>query len=154
MTSWAMQAMGRGRPGHHFPKKCILFIDDDEQLLSLLGLSLQGTGFRVLTASNGKTGLEIVSKQAVELVILDYRLPDMDGEAVARELRRSRPLMPIIMYSGALEKIPNRVLEMVDEFVSKQEPVSNLMHYIPLVVARADRPRRAFCATQSPFSSH
>jgi DNA-binding response OmpR family regulator len=143
VTSYGMQLMGVERSAHPSPKKCILFIDDDEQLLALLELSLQGLGFRVLTSSNGTSGLQIIGSQSVDLVILDYKMPDMDGEAVAHELRRLRPLMPIIMYSGALEKVPARVLELVDEFVSKQEPISNLVHYIPRVVARADRPRRA-----------
>ena len=124
------------------PPKSILFIDDNKDLLSLMHLSLQGKGFNVLIASNGPEGLHIVASQPVDLVIVDYKMPEMDGEAVAHAVRRMRPLMPIIMYSGVLEDIPSRVLELVDEFISKQEPFTNLLHQIPRVVVRRDRPRR------------
>jgi CheY-like chemotaxis protein len=124
------------------PPKSILFIDDNKDLLSLMHLSLEAKGFNVLIASNGPEGLHIVASQPVDLVIVDYKMPEMDGEAVAHAVRRMRPLMPIIMYSGALEDIPSRVLELVDEFISKQEPFTNLLHQIPRVVVRRDRPRR------------
>lgn len=123
-------------------RKSILFIDDNKDLLSLMQLSLQGKGFNVLIASNGPEGLHIIARQPVDLVIVDYKMPDMDGEAVTHAVRRMRPLMPIIMYSGALEDIPSRVLELVDEFISKQEPFTNLLYQIPRVVVRGDRPRR------------
>lgn len=125
------------------PRKSILFIDDNKDLLSLMHISLHGQGFNVLLASSGPEGLHIIASHPVDLVIVDYKMPEMDGEAVAYAIRRMRPLMPIIMYSGALEDIPSRVLELVDEFISKQEPFSNLVHQIPRVVVRRDRPRRA-----------
>ena len=123
-------------------QKSILFIDDNKDLLSLMHMSLQGQGFNVLLASNGPQGLHILASQPVDLVIVDYKMPEMDGEAVTHAVRRMRPLMPIIMYSGALEDIPSRVLELVDEFISKQEPFTNLLYHIPRVVVRGDRPRR------------
>jgi hypothetical protein len=46
------------------------------------------------------------------------------------------------MYSGGLEEIPRRALELVDEFVSKEEPITTLFYYIPRVSVRRDRPRR------------
>jgi CheY-like chemotaxis protein len=126
------------------PAKYILFIDDDEDLLSLMDLSLQGLGFKVLTAASGKKGLEIITTQPVDVIVLDYRMPDMDGGAVARETRQIAPSTPIIMYSGALEQVPDTILELVDEFVSKQEPISTLLYHIPRVVLRGQRARRAF----------
>src|SRR6476620_9354651 len=114
-------------------RKGILVIDDNEDMLSLLELSLQGFGFKVLIAASGQKGLAAIAAEQVDLVILDYRMPEMDGEAVAREIRRLNPHIPIIMYSAALEEIPGRVLELVDEFVSKQEPISSLVYYIPRV---------------------
>ena len=123
-------------------RKRILVIDDNEDMLSLLELSLQGFGFKVLIAASGQRGLAAIAAQQVDLVILDYRMPEMDGEAVAREIRRLNPQIPIIMYSAALEEIPGRVLELVDEFVSKQEPISSLVYHIPRVGLGPSRPRR------------
>jgi CheY-like chemotaxis protein len=140
-----MIGIGRDEKGSMSqPAKCILFIDDDQDLLSLMDLSLQGLGFRVLTAASGKQGLEILATQPVDLIVLDYRMPDMDGAVVARETRQIAPSTPIIMYSGALEQVPDGVLELVDEFVSKQEPISTLLYHIPRVALRARRAPRAF----------
>jgi len=141
--------MPSGAPAHPQPslmpaeRKSILFIDDNKELLSLMHISLQRLGFDVLLASSGPQGLHVLASQPVDLVIVDYKMPDMDGEAVALAVRQMNPLMPIIMYSAALEDIPSRALELVDEFISKQEPFTNLLYQIPRVVVRRDRPRRA-----------
>jgi CheY-like chemotaxis protein len=125
-------------------KRCILLIDEDENLLSLLQHSLQQFGFEVLGAATGAQALDFISKRAVDLIILDYRLPDIDGEAIITAVRRATPFTPIMMYSAALEQIPARVLALVDEFVSKQEPISTLLYYVPRVSVKPQEPRRAF----------
>jgi CheY-like chemotaxis protein len=120
----------------------ILLIDDNQDLLSLLQLCLQRLGFQVLIANSGPKALAIMAREQVDVVVVDYKMPDMDGGQVAQEIRRVTPSMPILMYSGALEEPPNRVLELVDEFVSKQEPFSNLLHHIRNVPLRSQRRTR------------
>lgn len=122
----------------------ILLIDDNDELLSLLQLWLQRLGFTVLTAKGGREALAIAAKDHVDVVVVDYKMPEMDGEQVAQEIRRIKPTTPILMYSGALDELPARALEMVDEFVSKQEPFSNLLFHITNVRLRPHRRRRAF----------
>lgn len=124
--------------------KRILLIDDNEDLLALLQLSLRRLGFEVVTAASGSQGLEILADRQVDLVIVDYKMPDMDGGVVTQEIRRIQPLTPIMMYSAALEEVPAKVLELVDEFISKQEPFSNLVYHLAKVAVRPNRPRRAF----------
>jgi CheY-like chemotaxis protein len=87
------------------------------------------------------------------LIVVDYKMPDMDGEKVAEEIRRVSPLTPILMYSGALEELPARALELVDEFVSKQEPFSNLLYHIRTIGLRPYRRKRFFprYTIQLPF---
>lgn len=121
----------------------LLCIDDDEQLLSLLKFSLQEHGFSVVATSDASRALEVLSGNSIDIVILDYRMPIVDGEAVAQEIRRTRPLLPIIMYSADLEQVPPRVFELVDEFVSKGESISNLLFYIESLAARLRRPQRS-----------
>jgi CheY-like chemotaxis protein len=135
------------REGHQMPMtqpaKRILLIDDNEDLLALLQLSLLKLGFEVVTAASGSKGLEILTDRQVDLVIVDYKMPDMDGGVVTQEIRRIQPLTPIMMYSAALEEVPAKVLELVDEFISKQEPFSNLVYHLAKVAVRPNRPRRA-----------
>jgi CheY-like chemotaxis protein len=126
------------------PSRNILLIDDNEGLLSLLQLWLQRFGFKVWTANDGSKGLEMVAAQPVELVVVDYKMPEMDGEQVAQAIRRIKPSMPIVMYSGALEELPDHALDLVDEFVSKQEPFSNLLYQIQKATFKAHRRTRTF----------
>jgi CheY-like chemotaxis protein len=135
-------------------KRCILLVDEDQNLFALLQHSLQQFGFDVLGAATGAQGLRIISKRAVDLIILDYWLPDIAGEAIITAIRRVTPLTPILMFSAALEQIPARVLELVDEFVSKQEPISTLLYYVLRVSVKPQKPRRAFprFPVRVPFS--
>ena len=58
------------------------------------------TRYSVLTAGDGKAGLEIFTSQRVDLVILDYAMPEMNGYDVAVEMRRISPGIPILMLSA------------------------------------------------------
>jgi hypothetical protein len=62
---------------------------------------LESFGYGVLTAPSGGEGLELASICSVDVVIVDYFMPEMSGHEVAIEMRRLRPQAPIIMLSGA-----------------------------------------------------
>ena len=66
----------------------ILIVDDEQDTLELVGFNLQKTGYRVLTARNGKEALEKVRRSQPDLVILDVMLPGMDGIEICKVLRR------------------------------------------------------------------
>jgi len=80
----------------------------------------------VLTAASGGKGLELASKHSVDVVILDYFMPEMNGHAVAIEMRQLRPQAPIIMLSGAVD-IPEQALKWVDAFIAKDCLASQLL---------------------------
>ena len=77
--------------GHRFaaaPKKpVILYIDDNPDRLILLRSVLQMKGYEVLTAGQGRRGLELFLSEPVDLVILDFHMPGMNGDAVAGKMR-------------------------------------------------------------------
>ena len=102
-------------------KKLILCIDDHRQGLHARRLILQSAGYDVVTASSGRIGLRLLGRHPVHLVILDYSMPEMNGEAVAREIRRSHPRVPILMLSGQID-VPKRAVLAVDAFVAKGQP--------------------------------
>ncbi len=80
----------------------ILVIDDEKNIRRTLRMVLEGEGFEVLATESAEEGLELVESEDVDLVILDIRLPKMDGiEALEklRERRESRHL-PVLMISG------------------------------------------------------
>jgi len=79
----------------------VLVIDDDRPIAELLKTALTKMGYQVKTASGGHEGLWLFEREFFDLVITDIMMPDMDGHAVAHEIRSSdRPWTPIIAMSG------------------------------------------------------
>jgi len=84
----------------------IVIIEDEPDILELLGYTLRREGFDVMTSSSGETGLNLVRKQKPDLVLLDLMLPQKDGLEVCRELKASENTkhIPIIMVSAKSEE--------------------------------------------------
>jgi|ERR1017187_725877 CheY-like chemotaxis protein len=109
-----------------FQSAVLLCIDDNEDVLECEKSFLESFGYSVLTAASGGEGLELASKHSVDVVILDYFMPEMNGEEVAIEMRRLRPQAPIIMLSGAVD-VPEQALKWVDAFIAKDCMASQLL---------------------------
>lgn len=78
----------------------ILIIDDDEAVREATRIALVANGYEVITADSGRSGLDLLRKNAADLVILDVFMPGMDGLTVARAIHREHPNLPIIAVSG------------------------------------------------------
>jgi CheY-like chemotaxis protein len=101
----------------------ILCIDDDSETLKLRQLLLQSFGYSVVTASSGAEGLKFLTQNPrVDLVLLDYLIPGMNGDEIAERLRELYPTLPVIIVS-AVAQLPKGLLSKVDGYVQKgQEP--------------------------------
>jgi two-component system, cell cycle sensor histidine kinase and response regulator CckA len=114
-------------PVHLKPQsKMLLCIDDDEDVLECEKAFLESFGYTVLTAPSGGKALELASTHSFDVVILDYFMPEMNGQEVAIEMKRLRPQAPIIMLSGAVE-VPEQALKLVDAFIAKDRLASQLL---------------------------
>jgi diguanylate cyclase (GGDEF)-like protein len=78
----------------------ILVIDDDTSILEVLANYFTSKGFVTLLAEGGEAGLEIIAREYPDLVLLDLRLPGMDGLEVLEYLRTETPDIPVIIISG------------------------------------------------------
>ncbi len=87
---------GRGEAG------TVLVVDDEEMVRRLARMALERSGFSVLTAADGRQGVEAFRAGAdrVAVVLLDLTMPELSGEEVYRELRRIRPGVKVIFSSG------------------------------------------------------
>lgn len=112
--------------------KVVLCIDDNQDVLECEKAFLESFGYTVLTAASGGKGLELASIHPVDVVIVDYFMPEMNGQELAIEMRRLRPLAPIIMLSGARD-VPEQALKSVDAFVAKAHLASQLLPAIAQV---------------------
>jgi CheY-like chemotaxis protein len=115
-------------PASHSPnKKTVLCIDDQPEGLAVRKIFLETFGYEVLLAGSGREGLRLLQQHAVDILLLDYRMPEMDGEAVAREVRKRWAALPIVMLSGYVAEIPPDVHLLVNRFVSKGSPPGELL---------------------------
>ncbi len=105
----------------------LLCIDDQEGSLHIRKMFLEAQGHTVLTATEGRRGLELLAASPVDVLILDFRMPGMDGEEVAREARRLRPELPIIMLSGYVPDFPDSLRLLADAFIAKGSPPAELL---------------------------
>ncbi len=80
--------------------KSILIIDDNEDLRKLLAWLLQPRGYETLQAATGREGIEKAIAAQPSLILLDIRLPDMNGVEVARHMLELRPNIPIIGWTA------------------------------------------------------
>ena len=113
----------------------ILCIDDEPNVLVVRKMLLESVGYRVLLAESGPQGLEILRRENVHTVIVDYKMPDMTGSEVAEHIRRFRPSMPIIMLSAYVDLSGNQLKD-VDAYVTKGESPDVLLRTIKDVQPR------------------
>lgn len=108
-------------------KPLILCIDDEELGLRVRGMVLERAGYRVITETEGRAGLAIFAKVPVDAVVLDYFMPGINGEAVAREMRRLRPEVPILLLS-AYVNLPAEAVRLVDCTILKGDGPEMLLN--------------------------
>ena len=109
--------------------KTVLCVDDEAIGLRVRKILLEGHGFKVLTASSGLQGLSVFDDNEIDLVVLDYYMPGMNGGDVAAEMRRRRPAVPIIFLS-AYFSLPPAALDLANAFITKGDPPDVLIHKI------------------------
>ncbi|WNB93172.1 response regulator transcription factor [Bacillus sp. NEB1478] len=78
----------------------LLVVEDELSISTLLQFNLEQAGFQVVTAMDGKSGLEKAEKEIPDLIILDLMLPEMDGLEVCKELRLRKLNIPILMLTA------------------------------------------------------
>ena len=115
--------------------KVILSVDDEPLILHTRQKILEAAGYDVLSASNGEEALGFFAAVLVDLVLLDYAMPGLDGGRVAREMKASRPLVPIILVTGL--PFEDKTLPCVDWIYKKGDDPGFLLAKIRQLLAPA-----------------
>jgi len=123
----------------------LLCIDDNLDVLECEKAFLESFGYTVLTAASGSKGLELASVNSVDVVIVDYFMPEMNGQEFAIKMRRLKPQAPIIMLS-ALVDVPKQALKLVNAFVPKDRLASHLLPTIAQLHERRPVPPNSYDA--------
>lgn len=83
--------------------KSILIVDDEPKILEVITALLQSKGFKVYSADNGQSALDIFNNQNIALIILDLMMPGLSGEEVCIQIRK-KSRVPIIMLTAKVEE--------------------------------------------------
>lgn len=78
----------------------ILFVEDEEDLVMIVADTLRGEGYNVTTAADGREGLMRFKTEGADIVVADVMMPRMDGFAMAREIRRISPKVPLLFLTA------------------------------------------------------
>jgi CheY-like chemotaxis protein len=95
-------------------------VDDELVGLQVRKILLERAGYRVLTALDGPSGLDIFCTEPVEAVVLDYSMPGMDGGEVAAKMRQTKPQVPILLLSAYVD-LSVEVTSVVNLYMTKGE---------------------------------
>jgi DNA-binding response OmpR family regulator len=128
----------------------ILVVDDEERIRSLVGSYLRAEGYDVAEAGNGQDALERARELAPDLVVLDVRLPGIDGFEVLRELRRHSDVY-VIMLTARTEEVDKLVGLSVgaDDYLTKPFSPRELVARVKAVLRRGRGPDRTERADDS-----
>ncbi len=79
----------------------ILVIDDEQGIRNLLDTLLRRKGYDVVLAESGRQGLELFRRERPDVIVLDLKMPEMDGLTVLRQIQNLDPGKPVIILTGA-----------------------------------------------------
>ncbi len=114
--------------------KSVLVIDDEAHIRRVIELKFKNQGYRVITATNGEEGLELIKAQEPDVVITDIMMPKLDGKALCErvnELKKERPFLTIVMtcrISPSEEDWINQLQDTV--FVEKPFSLSTILKFV------------------------
>lgn len=115
----------------------IMVIDDEEGIRNLLDTLLTRKGYDVVLADGGRKGLELFRRERPDVVVLDLKMPEMDGVAVLQQIRNLNPSQPVIILTGAgLPEAEEQLRAFdVNEYVEKEFSLHRLGDALKRVVA-------------------
>ena len=112
---------GKEKPHMTKPTKHVLLVDDEEKLLESIAQRMRILGFTPHTASNGLAALEIARKQAIDLAIVDLKMPDMDGLVVITKLKEIDPHLKTVLLTGhGSEKVRQATESLNTDYFEKE----------------------------------
>jgi DNA-binding response OmpR family regulator len=115
------------------PKKRILLVDDDREIIESMRAALDASGYETLVARDGNQGLALAERESPDLVVLDMMMPKRSGFLVLEKLRRTRPIpMRIIMITANEGNRHKAYAEMlgVDDYLRKPFAMDRLLESV------------------------
>jgi DNA-binding response OmpR family regulator len=122
----------------------LLLIEDDEQVAQVLSEAFGSGGHETTIKYSGEDGLDYLRSERPDAVVLDVRLPRLNGVAVLRQIRSTDPVLPVIIMTGLAT--PGEIAEVrrlgVTEIIEKPEVLRHFSEALARIATR-DRPQEA-----------
>ena len=113
----------------------LLIVEDEQHQRELYAMELEDEGYDVDQASNGREAVDFVKKNKYDLVVLDIRMPEMDGiEALGKILSRDKKI-PIVIYTAYSNYKSNFMTWTADAYVTKSSNLNELKDKIKEILA-------------------
>ena len=139
-----MLAMPTTTPDPAIPTAPILVVDDDAKIVRLVRTYLERDGFRVVTAADGPAALDAIETHRPALVVLDLMLPELDGRAVIRAVRRDEeaahtPILILSARSSTIDRIAG-LEDGADDYLPKPFSPAELVLRVKSILRRTTPP--------------
>jgi two-component system response regulator HydG len=120
----------------------VLMVDDEEEFLQAVEPGLARRGFEVVTAGSGGRALELLVSRFFDVVVLDVKMPGIDGVDTFREIKRVSPALPVILLTGHgnIQQAFETSREGVTDYLTKPCEVERLAQVLRGAVERSQRP--------------
>ena len=104
----------------------LLIVEDEDSLRELYAEELEEEGYEILRAENGKAAVELVKKESFDLIIMDIRMPEMDGiEALGKVISMNKKI-PVIIYTAYSNYKSNFMTWTADAYLTKSSNLDEL----------------------------
>lgn len=118
-------------------QKKVLIVEDEHPIAKTLELKLSNSGYLTLWAENGKTGLEALRNESVDLILLDLVMPEMDGFSMLLELKKQKKVPPIIILTNlGQDDDAKKCMDLGarEYFIKAETPLVDIVDYISRVI--------------------
>ena len=123
------------------PRKVILYVDSNEQALSVRKFMLETRGYRVVSVLHAQAALETFEAGGVDLVLSELAIPGMDGNEMIRRMKQHAPEVPMVLISGSVKDFARA--DAADSFLPKGANNSlELLERIRVLMVRKRGPKR------------
>lgn len=120
-------------------KNRILVVDDEDALRTVLSSELEGEGYHVRSAADGQEAINILGNQEFDLILLDIKMPNVDGFEVLKFVKDRQPKTKVVMLTGFADlknAIESKKLG-AEDFVSKPYDLVDLLTTVERVLTTA-----------------
>lgn len=120
----------------------VVYIEDDQEMIDLVTLILERSGFQVIGARGGQVGLDIIFRNPPDLILLDLMMPGLDGWEVYQQIKgtertRQIPVIIITAKAQAIDRVLGIHIAKVDDYIAKPFRPQELKDSIEKVFAKA-----------------